>query len=131
MAYRDELIRRLKQDGSWQTMTAKDQARFRGVSEEQARQMMVLEDQWTLGETDAVNLIGLVSLVRMISSFKGALVELDGDHVGQLSKAGRLLAEFMIELSDRGLDGHDVDRGLIQLSPLVIAALVTSYKLTP
>jgi hypothetical protein len=130
MGYRRDLISRLQREGSWQFMTLQIQRRLQALSEDQARQIMVLEDQWTLGEPDAVNLIGLVSLVRMIQSFKGALVELDGEKMGRLAKAGRLLAEFLIELSDKGLSTDDVEEGLSQLSPFVIAALLTSYKLT-
>jgi hypothetical protein len=130
MRYRDELIRRLQHEGSWQSMTVHNQSRFRQPSEDQARQIMVLEDQWTLCEPDAVNLIGLVSLVRMIQSFKAALVEVDGENMGQLAKPGMLLAEFVIELSNRGLNSQELEEGLSQMSPLVIASLITSYKLT-
>jgi hypothetical protein len=63
---------------------------------------MVLEDQWSFGEPDVVNWIGMVFVVRMIQSFKGGLVELDGENMGTLSRAGRLLAEFVIELSNQG-----------------------------
>jgi hypothetical protein len=111
-------------------MTAQSQSRFANLSDQQARQMMVLEDQWNLGEHDAVNLVGLVSIIRMIQSFKGALVETDGENIGSLAKAGKLLAEFVIELSDKGLSADEVEKGLSDLSPFVIAALLTSYKLT-
>jgi len=130
MPYRDELIRRLQQDGTWQCMSERSQSRFRSISEDQARGIMVLEDQWTLSEQDAVDILGLFALVQMIQSFKGGLVELDGENIGQLSKAGRLLAEFVIELSNRGVSSGDVDEGFNRLSPLVIAALIASYELT-
>jgi len=129
--YRDELIRRLQQEGAWQCMTESNRSRFENISEGQARGIMVLEDQWTIGEQDAVNTLGLFSLVKMIQSFRGALVELDGEDIGKLSKAGRLLAEFIIELSNKGVASRDVDEGLQKLSPFVIAALIASYELTP
>jgi hypothetical protein len=66
----------------------------------------------------------------MIMSFKGELVERQGDNVGRLSAAGKLLAEFFLELEKRGLSSDDVDAGLRRLSPLVIAALKTVYKRT-
>jgi hypothetical protein len=130
MGYRDELVRRLKHDGSWAAMTAQSQSRFANLSDEQARHMMVLEDQWNLGETGAVNLVGLMSIVRLIQSFKGALVETDGENIGSLAKAGKLLAEFVIELSDKGMSAEEVEKGLSHLSPFVIAALLASYKMT-
>ena len=67
----------------------------------------------------------------MIQLFRGALVELDGEDTGKLAKAGRLLAEFFIELSDKGLTADELEQGLSRLSPFVIAALLASYKLTP
>ena len=130
MQYREELIRRLQHEGSWDSMSAQDQSRLQNLPDDQAREVLVLEDEWTFGDTDAVHLLGMVSMVRVILSFKGALVKLEGEDVGRLSKAGRLLADFVIELSNRGLTAEDVEKGFNQLSPFVIAALLTSHKLT-
>ena len=130
MGYRDDLIRRLEQDGLWGQLTAEQQSRFRGLTDDQARQMMVMDDHWDLGEKKAVELFGLVSLVQMIMSFKGMLVEHRGENVGKLSRAGELLAEFFLELEEAGLSSDDVDDGLRRLSPLVVAALKTVYKRT-
>jgi hypothetical protein len=131
MEYRDEMIRRLKQEGSWQSLTTQAQGRLEQLSNEQARKFLVLQDQWTLGDQDAVNLVGVVSLIRMIHSFKGSLVELKGENMGRLSEAGRLLAEFLIELANKGLTAEEIQEGFDQLNPLVIAALITSYNLMP
>jgi hypothetical protein len=90
--------------------------------------MMIMDDQWEMGDEEAVELFGLLSLTRMIMSFKGALVQCGGDDAGKLSRAGELLAEFFIELSEKGLSSDDVDEGLRSLSPLCIAALKTVYK---
>ena len=111
-------------------MSAQAQSRLQNLPDDQAREIMVLEDEWTVGDTDAVHLLGMVSMVRVILSFKGALVNLEGEDVGRLSKAGRMLAEFVMELSNRGLNAEDVEKGFNQLSPFVIAALLTSHKLT-
>ena len=130
MGYRDELIRRLQNEGSWQRMTKQVQRRLQNLSDDQARQIMVLEDHWVLGDPSAVKLSGLVAVVRMIQLFKGSLVKLDGDDMGSLAKPGRLLAEFLIELTKRGLAVDQIEAGLSQLNPFVIAALITSYELT-
>ena len=111
-------------------MNTHTQGRLQNLSEDQARQIMVLEDEWTFGDMNAVRLLGLMSMVRVIQSFKGSLVQLDGEDVGRLSKAGRLLAEFLVELSNQGLTAEDLEEGFNQLTPFVIAALLTSYKLT-
>jgi len=111
-------------------MSTQTHTTLQNLSEDQARQIMVLEDEWTFGDTNAVRLLGVVSMFRVIQSFKGALVELDGEDIGRLSKAGRLLAEFLIELSNRGLTTEEIEEGLNQLTPFVIAAILTSYKLT-
>jgi hypothetical protein len=128
MGYRDDLINRLQQDGLWNQLTSEQQTRFHGLTDEQARQMMIMDDQWDMGDEEAVELFGLLSLTRMIMSFKGALVQHEGENVGKLSRAGELLAEFFIELTERGLSSDDVDEGLRSLSPLSIAALKTVYK---
>ena len=111
-------------------MSSETQSRLQNLSDDQARQLMVLEDEWTFGDTNAVRLLGLVSMIRVIQSFKGSLVQLDGEDVGKLSKSGRLLAEFLIELSNQGLSAEELEEGFRQLTPFVIAALLTSHKLT-
>ncbi|NQT17221.1 MAG: hypothetical protein HQ582_30990 [Planctomycetes bacterium] len=128
MGYRDDLIDRLAREGSWDRLAIEEQRRFEHLTNDQARQIMVMEDQWSLGEQEAVELIGLASLVQMIVLFRGSLVETAGDDAGKLSKAGRLLAEFFVELTEDGLSSDDVDAGLRKLSPLCIAALVTVYR---
>lgn len=130
MSYRDDLIQQLRQDGHWDQLTGEEQNRFQGLTDDQARQMMVMGDRWDLGETETVELFGLISLAEMIMSFKGALVEHQGDNAGSLSPAGELLAEFFLELEKNDLSPDDVDAGLQKLSSLVIAALKTVYKRT-
>lgn len=72
MSYRDDLIRRLQQDGLWDQLTSEQQTRFCRVTDDQARQMMIMDDQWDMGDEEAVELFGLLSLTRMIMSFQGA-----------------------------------------------------------
>jgi hypothetical protein len=127
MGYREEVIRRLQQDGLWEQLTCEQQTRFQSLTEDRARQIMVADDQWDMGETDAIELFGLMSLVQAILLFKGTLVERKGENVGKLSKAGRLLAEFFLELRERGVSADQIDEDLRKLSPLVIAALIASY----
>jgi hypothetical protein len=128
MGYRDDLIGRLAEAGVWDRLAADEQARFQTLTDDQARQIMVIKDQWDLGDREAVELIGLASLVQMIVLFRGSLVETSGDAIGKLSKAGRLLAEFFVELTENGLSSDEIDAGLRKLSPLCIAALVTVYQ---
>ncbi|MHC4398635.1 MAG: hypothetical protein ACYTG0_03050 [Planctomycetota bacterium] len=131
MGYRGDLIRRLQHDGLWAQLTGDQQGRFETLTDDQARQIMVMDDQWDMGDRKAIELFGLMSLVQVIISFQGALVEHGGENVGKLSKAGRLLAEFLTELRQKGLSAEDIDAGLQKLSPLVIAALTTVYKGSP
>jgi hypothetical protein len=128
MGYRDDLIGRLEQAGLWDRIAIEEQRRFEHLTDDQARRLMVMEDQWNLGDRETVELLGLVSLAQMIVLFRGSLVETAGDDAGKLSKAGRLLGEFFVELTENGLSSDDVDAGLRKLSPLCIAALVTVYQ---
>lgn len=130
MGYREDLVQRLQQEGLWDRFTSHEQTRFQNLTDDQARQMMVMNDQWDLGEQQAVEWFGLVSLVQVIQSFRGALVERQGASVGKLSKAGKLLAEFFIAVEEEGLSADDVATGLQGLSPLGIAALTTVYQRT-
>ena len=128
MGYRDDLLRRFRQDGLWDELSSGQQKRFQGLTEDQARQMMVLEDQWNMGEEEVVQLYGLVSLVQVITAFGGRLVEHHGEDIGRLSEAGSLLAEFILELRQQGTSADEIDAGLRKLSPLVIAALIAVHQ---
>lgn len=130
MSYRDDLIRRFQQDGTWEQLTAEQQQRFQNLTDDQIRRMMVLEDQWNMSDEKAIGVFGQMSLVQAISAFGGALVEHRGESAGRLSKAGKLLAEFLLELREKGLSTDDVAAGLEKLSPLVVAALTTVYLRT-
>ena len=127
MGYRDDMIQRLKQAGIWDQLTGEQRQRFEGLTDEQARQILVMDDQWEMGEERAIEIFGLLSLVRVIRLFKGALVETQGERIGKLSKAGQLLAEFFLELRQRGLSADEIDAGLEGLSQMAIAALITAH----
>jgi hypothetical protein len=128
MGYRDELIERLRDAGAWEGLTVQEQRRFQDLTDDQARQLMVMDDAWEMGDDDAVQVMGVVSLVRMMTSFKGALVEHEGERKGRLSQAGALLAEFFLQLQKRGLSPDEIDQGLRELHPLVISALLAAHK---
>ena len=87
MGYLDDLIRRLQQDGVWDQLTVEQQERFQKLTDDQARQMMVMDDQWDMGDEQAIEAFGLLSLVQMIGTFKGALVEHRGEKFGRLSRS--------------------------------------------
>ena len=85
MGYRDDLIRRLQKDGSWNQLTVENQTRFQNLTDEQARYILVMDDQWEMGDEKAIEVFGLMSLVQMIGLFKGALIEHGRESMGQLS----------------------------------------------
>ncbi|NQT39012.1 MAG: hypothetical protein HQ581_16055 [Planctomycetes bacterium] len=128
MGYREDLIDRLRHDGLWDQIPAEQQKRFENLTDNQARRMMVMDDQWDRGDQEAIEMFGLMSLLQVIGTFKGVLVQHGGEEIGKLSKAGRLLAEFFLELKEQGLSADDVDAGLRKLSPLVVAAIATVYQ---
>ena len=128
MGYREDLIQRLKNNGHWDQLTGEQQGEYESLSNEQARQLMVKIDQWDMGDEKTVQDLSFFSLARMVASFKGALFELGGPNKAELSQAGRLLAQFFLELREHGLSADEVDEGLRELSPLMISALITVYK---
>jgi len=72
--------------------------------------------------------MAVLSLVQVATSFDGILVEHEGARKGQLSRAGRMLAEFLQEVQASGLSPDEVADGLRKLSPAAIATLITVYK---
>ena len=101
---------------------------FQNFTDDQARQIMVAGDQLEMGDEKTIKLFAVTSLVQMIPLFKGALVEHEGEAIGRLSKTGKLLAEFFLDLHERGLSQDEIDEDLRELSPFVIAALLTVHR---
>ena len=75
MGYRDDMVARLRQDGLWEQLRGDQQKRFLNLTDDQARQILIMDDQWDMGEQRAIEVFGLMSLVRMIGAFNGALVQ--------------------------------------------------------
>jgi hypothetical protein len=128
MGYREDLIQRLRRDGWWDQLSIEHQRRFQNLTDDQARQLMVVDDQWEMGDEEAVKMFGLMSLVQVFSLFKGVLVERRGEGFGKLSETGKLFAEFFLQLRQHGLSPDEIDEGLQKLNPMVIAALIAAYK---
>ena len=85
-----------------------------------------MDDHWDMGDQQAIEVFGLMSLVRMIGVFNGALVQRAGEGMGKLSRAGRLLAEFFQVLRERGFSPEEIDQELQKMNSLVIAALLAA-----
>ena len=128
MGYRDDMVARLRQDGLWDQLRGDQQKRFLSLTDDQARQILIMDDEWDMGEQRAIEMFGLMSLVQMIGAFNGALVQREGEQIGKLSKAGKLLAEFFLELRQQGLSPDEMDQHLQKLNPLVIAALLAASE---
>ena len=131
MGYRDDMIRRLQEDGLWDHLTGRQQKRFSSLSDDQARQIMIFDDRWDMGDMRTIEFFGLNSLVQMIALFKGALVQTDGEAAGRLSETGKLLAQFLLALRESGLSPDEIKEGLADLSPLVMAALLAAHQSKP
>ena len=128
MGYCDELIARLQQDGLWDKLTTQQQKGYQTLSDDHARQVMVMTDQFEIGDPQAVQKMALVSFGELIGAFCGALVEHQGEEIGRLSKAGKLLAEFFEQLRLQELSSDDIDAGMQKLDTQVIASLMTLHK---
>jgi hypothetical protein len=81
-----------------------------------------------MGEPKAQASICKASLVCLISSFKMKLVEMDNTGEATLSKAGTLLAKFIVELQQKGLDINEIAHGFESLHSLATASLIVIYR---
>jgi hypothetical protein len=128
VGYRDELIGRMQRDGIWTGFTGEQQAEFLAFSDEQAKQFLVLKDQWDMGDSKTVARMAGVSLGELIASFNGELIQIDCTDMPPLSKAGVLLAQFVQELRQNGLNEDEIACGFESLNALSIALLMTVYQ---
>jgi hypothetical protein len=128
VSYRDELIRRLQQTGTWDQLTEQGQKDIEDLTDDECRRVMATADEWDMGIEQDIEPMTVLLLVQLATSFEGILVEHEGGRKGHLSKAGRMLAEFFQEVQASGLSSEEVTDGLRKLSPAAIETLITVYK---
>ena len=72
------------------------------------RSWMGTWDWWEMGDPETSQQVGELmlkeALKALLSVFGGRLLELEGENTGKLSKAGMLLAGFVAELEEHGID---------------------------
>ena len=106
MGYRDDLIQRMKDDGLWDHLSDEQRREWAQLSDEQAGKMMADMDSLAY-DPDTQEKIGKILIKEVLeaflSVFGGRLLELQGEHIGKLSRAGMLLAEFIDELEKQGI----------------------------
>jgi hypothetical protein len=128
VSYRDELIRRLQETKTWDQLTEQGQNDIKNLTDDECGRVMATADEWDMGIEPASEPTTVLLLIQLTTSFEGILVEHEGNRKGQLSKAGRMLAEFFQEVYASGLSSDEVADGLRKLSPEAIATLITIYK---
>ena len=128
MSYLNELIRRMQETGTWGQLTEQGRKDIENLTDDDCRRVMSTADEWDMGIEQVIEPMTVLLLVQLATSFDGILVEHEGSRKGQLSKAGRMLAEFFQEVQASGLSSDEVADGLRKLSPPAIETLITVYK---
>jgi hypothetical protein len=128
VSYRNELIRRLQETRTWDQLTKQGQQDIETLTDDECRRVMATADEWDMGIEPVIEPMTVLLLVQLTTSFEGILVEHEGDRKGQLSRAGRMLAEFFQEVQGTGLSADEVAEGLRKLSPPAIETLLTVFK---
>jgi len=127
MSYRDDLIQRLRDVGTWERLAGDEQNRALALTDEEARRILVLTDDFDMGKIEGIAPVAVSSLIDMIASFKTNLVVMDSMNHPKLSKAGMLLAEFIEELQARGIDLGEIGEQFSGFHLGAIAALMVIY----
>lgn len=104
MTYRDSLIERLMAAGHWEQMPAEDRERFRGMSDDDARRLLVIFDELDMGDPDLVRRIRAAFADTLRQMFRGALVESADAARLAYSAIGKMLVAIIVELQAAGLD---------------------------
>lgn len=104
MTYRDSLIERLMAAGHWEQMPAEDRERFRGMSDDDARRLLVIFDELDMGDPDLVRRIRAAFADTLRQMFRGAFVESADAARLAYSAIGKMLVAIIVELQAAGLD---------------------------
>ncbi len=133
MGYREDFINRLRDEGLWDHLSGEQRREYEQFSDEQAGRIMGNWDWWLMGDPEINEQIGMAATIdickALLNVFQGQLLQLDGENVGRLSKAGMLLAELIAELEERGLNIDTVAEDFPKLNnPMLIVGLRLAYK---
>ncbi len=134
MGYRDDLIQRLKDEGLWDAMTDEQRQVYERINDERAGRLMSTLDWLAIGDSETTRKVGVGLLNEafgvLLGTFQGALLELDGERAGTLSRAGILLSEFVAELMDRGLDEGTIATEFPKLDNIALLIVLRAYHKT-
>lgn len=128
MAYRDDLIEHLKQEGYWDKLPVDSRKTIEGFTDEQAREYMVRVDEFDMGDPNTWEPLAAQTLTRMILAFRNSLITLDNNSTPTLTEAGQKLSQFFISIKNAGLNDDEIAKGLEELDPLLIAMLIMTYR---
>jgi hypothetical protein len=103
MSYLASLIERLKAGGSWEQMPAEDRAGFQGLSEDDARRLLVLYDELDMADPELARRMQEEATDALFGAFRQKLLAIEGERV-LFTPIGELLASVVAELQAAGVD---------------------------
>lgn len=103
MSYLASLIERLKSKGNWEQMPAEDRAGFEGLSEDDARRLLVLYDELDMADPELARRMQEEATDALFGAFSHKLLAIEGERV-LFSPIGELLASAVAEFRAAGLD---------------------------
>jgi hypothetical protein len=103
MSYVASLIERLTASGHWEQMPVEDQAKFRGMSDDEARRLMVVYDELDMGDPAMVRRISQAATDALFGLFDRALFAFQEGRM-LFTPIGEMLSSIVAELQAAGVD---------------------------
>ena len=128
MAYRDELMARLRESGKWSQLSPRAQAFITNMTDTQACEALVTGNLFGVHDAETIASVGLFCLDQIQQAFHGKLVEKFPNGSFALTLLGKRLAALFETAKEHGLDWNATIHALASLDVFEVATLFVARQ---
>jgi hypothetical protein len=128
MAYRDDLLSRLRASGKWAQLGPHAQAFIENMTDAQACEAFVTGSLYEVHDAETIASVGLFCMDQIQEAFHGKLVEKRADGLFTLTPLGEQLANLFETAAANGMDWNATIQAVASLDVFEVATLFVASE---
>lgn len=128
MAYRDDLLKRLRASGKWTQLSPKAQAFIETMTDAQACEALVTGNLLDVHDAETIVSVGMFCIDQIQEVFHGKLVEKQADGMFRLTPLGERLANLFETATANGIDWNATIQAVGSLDVFEVASLFVASE---
>jgi hypothetical protein len=128
MAYRDDLLKRLRESGKWTQLSTQAQAFIENMTDAQACEALVTGNLFEVHDAETLASVGLFCMDQIQTAFHGKLIERRPDGAFTVTPLGEQLAHLFETAPANGLDWNATIRAVGSLDAFEVASLFVASE---